>query len=362
MAFDQLKRATAAISNRVKTAALFMAAKGQRAWVIISVPLNKVATATSLTINFSVKAVVKMGQFFSLLEKIGSSLFLIGHHLISMAFELLCMPVFFYCTAQAVINMANTNNWLINFFIELSKKISIKSLVWMEQLPIIGGLFTPTVLPWVVKLAIGILFISHCQQTWDEQLKIVNQQLRHQGQQDIGVIQYCTLYIKTLFAQNEKNFAMRFLLSLGVPTFYFLFSCLSGVSPVIALSNATWLSAIANLVPYGLAGTGNSLLGIAEPVFSGIAKLSEWFVQAKAWWNATPNPNPNPNPNSAPVVNQPLPAEHVIPPQFPQNLDLGRGANPFLPSMLSNGLQLHPQSEVAEEVLSQQSSGPSLRL
>jgi hypothetical protein len=165
---------------------------------------------------------------------------------------------------------ANTNNILVAFPIELLKKTAIGGLNFLSKLPVVGGIFTQAVLPSVVIGVLGVLFISNVIQVVSEKNKIFRQAMRQleQASQDNpaakqqfdlvnnNILANWQFYLSTVATltpeEDKKSFAMRFLLSLGVPAFYFGFNCLCGVNPAIALSNSVTLSFVANFVPYGL--------------------------------------------------------------------------------------------------------------
>jgi hypothetical protein len=234
--------------------------------------LKKVAMTTAKgAYDFIIGAYRFASNLYDFIENLFYSAFSLVRMLILMAVEAVFMPAIFYYSANSLIGIAGTNHWLGSWIIETSKKAVIGLLTWGEQLPLIGVMFTPAVLPWVIYLGIGKLMYSHFKQMWSEQNKIIKQQTKHldPAEQPKGIA-YWGKYVEIFSspAEKEKAYAMRLLLSVCVPTFLFLFRSFSGVNPATALIHSGVFSLLANLLPYGLIGIavegGNFAVGLMQ--------------------------------------------------------------------------------------------------
>lgn len=191
--------------------------------------------------------------------------------------QVVIYPGVFYYSANYLLSIVNTNNWLTEWGIQFFKNTSFRALSVLENIPIVGMVFTQSVLPVVVASVIGLLLYSNCNEIWTEQKKLVKPQKRALEKQfkdhpegklkdDLkekldsmktwfGKMQFHISTIASLGPQEEKKaIAMRFLLSLGVPAFVGMFASLYGVPGATILYWTTRLSVVANFMPFGLMG------------------------------------------------------------------------------------------------------------
>lgn len=183
-------------------------------------------------------------------------------------------PMFFSWLGNSVLSLANSNSILAKLVIQLGKDFSYFVLRSAMKIPLVGGLFSQAVLPWVVTGVIGVLFASNLYQVINEQNKVIRQQVSQLEQQakdnpdnlelqqqlaeiktSLGYLKFYALTVASSgFVEANKAFPMRFVLSIGVPAFTFYFGCLCGVQPGIALSTAISWSWAGYILPYGVIG------------------------------------------------------------------------------------------------------------
>lgn len=88
------------------------------------------------------------------------------------------VPKLFEWAGNGIITLFNANNIVVTgIFIPLRKHFIYPLLYTVSQLPLVGWLFTKAMLPWTVGTVIGVLFVSNLYQVFDEQFKVVSQQL-----------------------------------------------------------------------------------------------------------------------------------------------------------------------------------------
>ncbi len=284
------------------------------------------------------------------------------------------VPTFVEWAGSRMIELLDPTKYsLAKIAIDLSKNFSYPILKMATKIPVLGGLFTSAMLPYTVGTVIGLLFVSNLVQVFNEQYKVVNQQLNslkqtkkkeydeingydlvlmsdlrdknsnhaepyklylsedgnyiardlagkvHQSAlpKDIGdlnnlelklnnpefesvkakildytskqghtvkgnLLRYLQFYAMTVastgFADANKAFPMRLILSVGAPSCAFLVGCLCGIQPAIALSYAVKLSWAGWALPYGVIGA----LGAVQKGASSIYET---------WWPEDHNKN-----------------------------------------------------------------------
>jgi hypothetical protein len=257
---------------------------------------------TSAIFNFASTVYNFIENIYNFLENLFYSVFSLVRMGVLMAFEALLMPAIFYFLSNSLVEMAGANHWLGSWIIEASKKAVIGLLTGGEQLPLVGVMFTPAVLPWVIYAGIGKLIYSHFKQMWSEQNKIIYQQTKHldPAQQPNGWWAYSVIYVQIFCtpAQKEKAYAMRLLLSVCVPTFLFLFRSFCGVNPATALMHSGVFSLVVNFVPYGLVGV------VAEGANFVTGLIQRW-QRVPAVPEAEPGPQRLNNPEPLQFTRQP---------------------------------------------------------
>ncbi len=234
---------------------------------------------------------------------------------ITINFALACIvqfaftPYLFNTVGEFALSWANSNHWLTELAISLFKNTAYKGLSLLESIPLIGQIFSPSVLPAVVLLGVGCLLASNLVEFYSNTKKLVQRQMpKHTNEKGEEEYQEHTLrngglvyWLKIGAKQVEQANSMRFLLSLGVPTFGFMFSCLCGVSPEKALWAMTGLSAVANTLPYGILGAlgaGYNAYESASHTFNPKDHNAERAAKAAVAPEPAPAPAPAPEPQA----------------------------------------------------------------
>lgn len=212
---------------------------------------------------------------YNTIGKCLNSIGILLHWGISAVCEVAIIPAGFYYSGQYILEMANPHNAIAKWAIEFITNSSYRLLASLENLWVVGPLFSQTALPYVVGTVLIYLFISNAVEVISEQKKLVSQKERELEKQVKDHPENLELkekldYIKTSWLgksffhistiadlgpeEGKKATAMRFVLSLAVPTIISFLATLYKVNGATALYWGAIASVVTNLWPYGLIG------------------------------------------------------------------------------------------------------------